>query len=445
MWKNGVKRRRGSGVFCANCLTTKTSLWRKNANGGYVCNACGLYQKLHSASFSLRDVAFSDCPSQRWRPLVIDSPDAPPLQSEGPCITPRPLNIIKQNNGEQIIRRRTRKRLNPDPVPPEPLSNKQQRVNSEERLNGSPLERRTEDEVPPPRPDVQAFTPSAPKGHPSPRSTHAFLLNQTLEIHKRMPPLHAHQKSSPDGVGEGNGVAPLAPDGKGGSERGSPIEKYMRPTKQSSYSPPGSPIEKYQYPLFSLPFLQSDMQSETDWLRFWTKYKMSVPGSPGHYLSPVAGIPNPCQSFVPYPAFSLPHFPHAAPESDTPLDLAIKHSKPSPTTNGALLPSEKQASPTVSETDHPDDSEEERSSPQVSKPERIDQATQDDLSSKCAHCGIVFLDEVLYALHMSCHGDGGPFQCSICLHACSDKYDFTTHIQRGLHRIAPENTTNANQ
>ncbi|KAL2080241.1 hypothetical protein ACEWY4_024034 [Coilia grayii] len=43
-----VERRRGSGVFCANCLTTKTSLWRKNANGGYVCNACGLYQKLHS-------------------------------------------------------------------------------------------------------------------------------------------------------------------------------------------------------------------------------------------------------------------------------------------------------------------------------------------------------------------------------------------------------------
>ena len=44
------QRRRGSGVFCANCLTTKTSLWRKNANGGYVCNACGLYQKLHSVS-----------------------------------------------------------------------------------------------------------------------------------------------------------------------------------------------------------------------------------------------------------------------------------------------------------------------------------------------------------------------------------------------------------
>ena len=45
-----LQRRRGSGVFCANCLTTKTSLWRKNANGGYVCNACGLYQKLYSVS-----------------------------------------------------------------------------------------------------------------------------------------------------------------------------------------------------------------------------------------------------------------------------------------------------------------------------------------------------------------------------------------------------------
>lgn len=48
------QRRRGSGVFCANCLTTKTSLWRKNANGGYVCNACGLYQKLHSVRGKLR-------------------------------------------------------------------------------------------------------------------------------------------------------------------------------------------------------------------------------------------------------------------------------------------------------------------------------------------------------------------------------------------------------
>lgn len=374
--------------------------------------------------------------------------------------TPRPLNIIKQNNGEQIIRRRTRKRLNPDPIHSEQVGSKQQRVNSEERLNGSPLERRTEEagsdgSLSRAEPQAQlgkyeVYGPSGPKSHPSPRSTHAFLINQTLEIHKRMPPLQMH-KSPTDGGTEGNGLSagPQGGDGKGGSERGSPIEKYMRPSKQASYSPPGSPIEKYQYPFFSLPFLHNDLQNEADWLRFWTKSKISVPGNPGHYLSPVAGLPNPCQSFVPYPTFSLPpHFPPptpSGPENDTPLDLAMKHSKPSPTPNGTLVTKEKWMSPASErerETECSEEPEEERSTSQVAQPEKVDQATQDDISSKCAHCGIVFLDEVLYALHMSCHGDGGPFQCSICLHPCADKYDFTTHIQRGLHRAAPEANAN---
>ncbi|XP_071224985.1 zinc finger transcription factor Trps1-like [Salvelinus alpinus] len=529
-----LRRRRGSGVFCANCLTTKTSLWRKNANGGYVCNACGLYQKLHS--------------------------------------TPRPLNIIKQNNGEQIIRRRTRKRLNPDPLPSEPVGSKQrrisseerlnsdplpsepvgskqrrvsseerlnpdplpsepvgskqQRVSSEERLNGSPLERRPGEDgpgsegVPVPRKgepqnslgQYEAYGSSGFKGHPSPRSTHSFLVSQTLEIHKRMTPLHIHNKNPAEGGAEGNGVGSAGVhhtglEGKGSlsSERGSPIEKYMRPSKQASYSPPGSPIEKYQYPFFSLPFIHNDLQNESDWMRFWTKYKMSVPGNP-QYLGHMPGLPNPCQSFVPYQTFSLPpHFPlppSAGPESDIPLDLAIKHSKPAPTANGSTASAvtakerssgaDKRALPTVpagkedekhrEQQERREEKVDEGASPQPSPPpdvaakperldqgtqdeltskermdqgtqdeltskervdqgtqdeltskERVDQGTQDELTSKCIHCGILFLDEVMHALHMSCHADGGPFQCSICLHACADKYDFTTHIQRGLH------------
>uniref|UniRef100_A0A8C5MLD4 Transcription factor GATA-4 n=1 Tax=Leptobrachium leishanense TaxID=445787 RepID=A0A8C5MLD4_9ANUR len=35
------------GLSCANCLTTTTTLWRRNAEGEPVCNACGLYMKLH--------------------------------------------------------------------------------------------------------------------------------------------------------------------------------------------------------------------------------------------------------------------------------------------------------------------------------------------------------------------------------------------------------------
>ncbi|XP_076053809.1 uncharacterized protein LOC143032740 isoform X2 [Oratosquilla oratoria] len=35
------------GMTCSNCQTTNTTLWRRNNNGEPVCNACGLYYKLH--------------------------------------------------------------------------------------------------------------------------------------------------------------------------------------------------------------------------------------------------------------------------------------------------------------------------------------------------------------------------------------------------------------
>ena len=41
---------RRAGTSCANCQTTTTTLWRRNANGDPVCNACGLYYKLHNVS-----------------------------------------------------------------------------------------------------------------------------------------------------------------------------------------------------------------------------------------------------------------------------------------------------------------------------------------------------------------------------------------------------------
>ena len=35
------------GLQCTNCLTQTTTLWRRNNDGETVCNACGLYYKLH--------------------------------------------------------------------------------------------------------------------------------------------------------------------------------------------------------------------------------------------------------------------------------------------------------------------------------------------------------------------------------------------------------------
>lgn len=41
---------RRTGTSCANCKGTTTTLWRRNALGEPVCNACGLYYKLHNVS-----------------------------------------------------------------------------------------------------------------------------------------------------------------------------------------------------------------------------------------------------------------------------------------------------------------------------------------------------------------------------------------------------------
>ncbi|XP_005410114.2 PREDICTED: transcription factor GATA-5 [Chinchilla lanigera] len=38
---------RRAGLCCTNCHTTHTTLWRRNTEGEPVCNACGLYMKLH--------------------------------------------------------------------------------------------------------------------------------------------------------------------------------------------------------------------------------------------------------------------------------------------------------------------------------------------------------------------------------------------------------------
>ncbi|XP_051931860.1 GATA-binding factor 2-like [Hippocampus zosterae] len=48
--KRRLSAARRAGTCCANCQTTTTTLWRRNGNGDPVCNACGLYFKLHNVN-----------------------------------------------------------------------------------------------------------------------------------------------------------------------------------------------------------------------------------------------------------------------------------------------------------------------------------------------------------------------------------------------------------
>lgn len=53
----------------------------------------------------------------------------------------------------------------------------------------------------------------------------------------------------------------------------------------------------------------------------------------------------------------------------------------------------------------------------------------------CGHCRLIFLDYVMYTIHMGCHGFRDPFECNVCGHRSRDRYEFTSHIARGEHSL----------
>jgi hypothetical protein len=51
----------------------------------------------------------------------------------------------------------------------------------------------------------------------------------------------------------------------------------------------------------------------------------------------------------------------------------------------------------------------------------------------CATCDVIFMDHVMYTIHMGCHGFRNPLECNICGYTSRDKYEFSSHIVRGEH------------
>ncbi|KAF7216033.1 zinc finger protein Helios [Nothobranchius furzeri] len=52
---------------------------------------------------------------------------------------------------------------------------------------------------------------------------------------------------------------------------------------------------------------------------------------------------------------------------------------------------------------------------------------------QCEHCRVLFLDHVMYTIHMGCHGYRDPLECNICGYRSKDRYEFSSHIVRGEH------------
>ncbi|KAM4611534.1 zinc finger protein Aiolos-like [Polymixia lowei] len=53
----------------------------------------------------------------------------------------------------------------------------------------------------------------------------------------------------------------------------------------------------------------------------------------------------------------------------------------------------------------------------------------------CGHCRVIFLDYVMFTIHMGCHGFRDPLECNVCGHRSLDRYEFSSHIARGEHRL----------
>ncbi|KAG2137841.1 uncharacterized protein EDB93DRAFT_1090984 [Suillus bovinus] len=90
-----------STAQCYNCHTTATPLWRKDDEGKTVCNACGLYYKLHGSarpismkSDIIRKRSRHDARAQRTpseTPSQTQTPSASPGVSRRPTPSPSPI------------------------------------------------------------------------------------------------------------------------------------------------------------------------------------------------------------------------------------------------------------------------------------------------------------------------------------------------------------------
>ncbi|KAL1468502.1 hypothetical protein MTO96_025341 [Rhipicephalus appendiculatus] len=83
---------RRAGLCCSNCGTTATTLWRRNNEGEPVCNACGLYFKLHNINRPLA-MRKESIQTRKRKPKGKSTPDG-----KGP---PGPENLCTSTKVEK--------------------------------------------------------------------------------------------------------------------------------------------------------------------------------------------------------------------------------------------------------------------------------------------------------------------------------------------------------
>ncbi|GAN08089.1 transcription factor [Mucor ambiguus] len=196
-----------ANLICANCQTTTTPLWRRDESGHPICNACGLYFKLHSVrrpitmkrSTIKRRKRVTAATMVTHKPLVMHRPAIAPIASAADaslCGTKRRIENAPESVAKRIEHLRP---LLPTPSsahaverPPSPAAS----VHSA-RSSPDPIE-----------PNVfqhhhQRYLPSPPMRPTKNTSNIACLLNPEIDRHQRSlpslpsPPLIPHEDMLP--------------------------------------------------------------------------------------------------------------------------------------------------------------------------------------------------------------------------------------------------------
>lgn len=91
-------------LICANCRTTTTPLWRRDESGNTICNACGLYYKLHGMH---RPVSMKRSVIKRRKRVVV----AETSSSVSPSPPEEKLEETQDKRRQVVVRKQPKNKL----------------------------------------------------------------------------------------------------------------------------------------------------------------------------------------------------------------------------------------------------------------------------------------------------------------------------------------------